>query len=111
MREAEARALRTLERLRQGFNGEDDTNGNDSADDDQPKAASMSDRLAQRLRAHRNAALQIEVARPPQGALAAVVHGMVHADLQRDRYHLDGLQLHLRLTVHDRMASKSPAWP
>src|SRR3546814_6259522 len=66
MREAEARALRTLERLRQGFNGEDDTNGNDSEDDDQPKAASMSDRLAQRLSAHRTAALQIEVARHPQ---------------------------------------------
>src|SRR5690606_16069762 len=44
MREAEARALRTLERLRQGFSGEDDANG-DSEDDEQPKAASMSDRL------------------------------------------------------------------
>src|SRR3546814_11907752 len=96
MREAEARALRTLERLRQGFNGEDDTNGNDSEDDDQPKAASMSDRLAQRLSAHRTAALHIAVARHPQVALAAVVHGMVQAVLQRARYHRDGLRSEVR---------------
>ncbi|SDS27092.1 ParB family protein [Halopseudomonas litoralis] len=110
MREAEARALRTLERLRQGFNGEDDTNGNDSEDDDQPKAASMSDRLAQRLSAHRTAALQIEVARHPQVALAAVVHGMVQAVLQLDRYHRDGLPLAMRVTVQDRLESIAPDW-
>src|SRR3546814_14996490 len=55
MREAEARALRTLERLRQGFNGEDDTNGNDSEDDDQPTAAASSARQAQHLSTHRPA--------------------------------------------------------
>lgn len=111
MRKAEARALRTLERLRQGFNGEDDTNGNDGEDDHQPKAASMSDRLAQRLSAHRTAALQIEVARHPQAALAAVVHGMVQAILQRDRYHRDGLPLDMRVTVQDRLESIAPDWP
>jgi ParB family chromosome partitioning protein len=42
----------------------------------------MSDRLAQRLSAHRTAALQIEVARHPQVALAALVHGMVQTVLQ-----------------------------
>ncbi|AYN20470.1 ParB/RepB/Spo0J family partition protein [Alcaligenes aquatilis] len=110
MRETEARALRTLERLRQGFNGEDDTNGNDGENDDQPKAASMSDRLAQRLSAHRTAALQIEVARHPQVALAAVVHGMVQAVLQRDRYHRDGLPLDMRVTVQDRLESIAPDW-
>lgn len=78
MREAEAKALRTLERLRQGFSGEDDANG-DGEDDDHPKAASMSDRLAQCLSAHRTAALQIELARHPQAALAAVAL----AELQR----------------------------
>src|SRR3546814_17187720 len=42
MREAEARALRTLARLRHGFPGWDDTTGNDAAADGQPKAAAMS---------------------------------------------------------------------
>ena len=46
----------------------------------------MSDRLAQRLSAHRTAALQIEVARHPQAALAAVVHGMVQTVLQERHY-------------------------
>ncbi|MFO7072105.1 chromosome partitioning protein ParB, partial [Pseudomonas aeruginosa] len=83
MREAEAKALRTLERLRQGFGGEGEAGNDDEGEDDeQPKIAAMSDRLAQRLSAHRTAALQIEVARHPQAALAAVVHGMVQTILQ-----------------------------
>jgi ParB family chromosome partitioning protein len=110
MREAEAKALRTLERLRQGFSGEDDANG-EGEDDDQPKAASMTDRLAQRLSAHRTAALQIELARHPQVALAAVVHGMVRTVLQRDRYHRDGLPLDMRVTVQDRLEGMAPDWP
>jgi len=111
MREAEAKALRTLERLRQGFSGEDDMNDNDGEDDGQPKAASMSDRLAQRLSAHRTAALQIELARHPQAALAATVHGMVQTVLQRDRYHRDDLPLEIRLTVQNRLESLAPDWP
>ncbi|MBB5217179.1 ParB/RepB/Spo0J family partition protein [Parapusillimonas granuli] len=110
MREAEAKALRTLERLRQGFSGEDEAHG-DNADDGQPKAAAMSDRLAQRLSAHRTAALQIELARNPHAALTAVVHGMVQAVLQRDRYHRDGLLLEMRLTVQNRLESLAPDWP
>src|SRR5690606_21901594 len=70
MRDAAAKALRTLERLRQGFSGEDGMNDDDGEDDEQPKIATMSDRLAQRLSAHRTAALQIELARHPQAALA-----------------------------------------
>lgn len=112
MREAEARALRTLERLRQGFSGEDGMS-DDEGDtaDTVPKAASMSDRLAQRLSAHRTAALQIQVARHPQAALAATVHGMVQAVLQRDRYHRDGLPLDMRVTVKDRLENMAPDWP
>lgn len=102
MREAEAKALRTLERLRQGFSGEDDNT---------PKAASMSDRLAQRLSAHRTAALQIELARNPQAALAAVVHGMVQTVLLHDRYHRDDLPLEIRLTVQDQLEGMAPDWP
>lgn len=111
MRETEAKALRTLERLRQGFmSGEDDANG-EGEDDAQPKTVSMSDRLAQRLSAHRTAALQIELARNPQAALAAVVHGMVQTVLQRDRYHRDGLPLEIRLAVQDRLEGMAPDWP
>jgi len=110
MREAEAKALRTLERLRQGFSSEDEA-ASSSEDTGQPKAASMSDRLAQRLSALRTAALQIELARNPQAALAAVVHGMVRTVLQPDRYHRDGLPLEIRLTVQDRLEGMAPDWP
>jgi ParB family chromosome partitioning protein len=111
MREAEAKALRTLERLRQGFSGEDaenDDEGEDGDDDRQPKTAAMSDRLAQRLSAHRTAALQIEVARHPQTALAAVVHGMVQTILQERHYGHD-LPLGVSLKLQDRLAQRLSA--
>ncbi|HEJ1955802.1 TPA: ParB/RepB/Spo0J family partition protein [Pseudomonas aeruginosa] len=111
MREAEAKALRTLERLRQGFGGEDTGNDDEGEDaDDAPKAAAMSDRLAQRLSVHRTAALQIEVARHPQVALAALVHGMVQKVLQASHYGND-LPLGVRLTVQDRLEGMAPDWP
>ncbi|MFY1844954.1 MULTISPECIES: ParB/RepB/Spo0J family partition protein [Burkholderiales] len=111
LREAEAKALRTLEKLRQGFSGaeiEGDDEGEDA--DEAPKAAAMSDRLAQRLSAHRTAALQIEVARHPQVALAALVHGMVQTVLQSRHYGND-LPLGVRLTVQDRLEGMAPDWP
>lgn len=112
MREAEAKALRTLERLRQGFGGEGDmSDDEDATAGETSTTAAISDRLAQRLSAHRTAALQIELARHPQAALAAVVHGMVQTVLQRDRYHCDGLPLEIRLTVQDRLESMAPDWP
>ncbi|GAO26414.1 PARB domain-containing protein nuclease [Alicycliphilus sp. B1] len=117
MREAEAKALRTLERLRQGFGSEgeaeNDDDGEDGDDDRQPKTAAMSDRLAQRLSAHRTAALQIEVARHPQAALAAVVHGMVQTVLQESRYgrSRDSLPLGVGLKVQDRLEGMAPDWP
>ena len=111
MREAEAKALRTLERLRQGFGGEDTENDDGGEDaEDAPKVAAMSDRLAQRLSAHRTAALQIEVARHPQVALAALVHGMVQKVLQGSHYGND-LPLGVRLTVQDRLEGMAPDWP
>ncbi|MEL7893394.1 chromosome partitioning protein ParB, partial [Pseudomonas aeruginosa] len=63
LREAEAKALRTLEKLRRGFGSAEGEAANDEHEDadDAPKTASLSDRLAQRLSAHRTAALQIEV--------------------------------------------------
>ncbi len=115
MREAEAKALRTLERLRQGFGGEDAENENDDEGDtaDETQAPAMSDRLAQRLSAHRTAALQIEVARHPQVALAAVVHGMVQTVLQESRYGLsrDSLPLGVSLKLQDRLEGMAPDWP
>ncbi|WHZ10990.1 MAG: putative plasmid stabilization protein [Burkholderiaceae bacterium] len=113
MREVEAKALRTLERLRQGFSGEDAENNDEGEDDKQPKSVAMSDRLAQRLSAHRTAALQIEVARHPQAALAAVVHGMVQTVLQERRYGLnrDSLPLGVSLKVQDRLEGMAPDWP
>ncbi|KRU93137.1 ParB domain-containing protein nuclease [Pseudomonas aeruginosa] len=116
LREAEAKALRTLEKLRQGFSDPDaanDDEGEDGDDDRQPKTAAMSDRLAQRLSAHRTAALQIEVARHPQAALAAVVHGMVQTVLQESRYGRshDSLPLSVGLKVQDRLEGMAPDWP
>ena len=116
MREAEAKALRTLERLRQGFGSEDaesDDEGEDGDSEGQPKTAAMSDRLAQRLSAHRTAALQIEVARHPQVALAALVHGMVQTVLQESHYgpRHDALPLGVRLKVQDRLEGMAPDWP
>ncbi|WP_313026556.1 ParB/RepB/Spo0J family partition protein [Pseudomonas lopnurensis] len=111
MREAEAKALRTLERLRQGFGGEGEAGNDDEGEDDeQPRIAAMSDRLAQRLSAHRTAALQIEVARHPQAALAAVVHGMVQTILQGSHYGHD-LPLGVSLKVQDRLEGMAPDWP
>ncbi|MBA1364892.1 ParB N-terminal domain-containing protein [Burkholderia gladioli] len=50
LREAEAKALRTLEKLRQGFSAGDGANDEEGHDDaEAPTTASLSDRLAQRL--------------------------------------------------------------
>lgn len=110
LREAEAKALRTLERLRQGFGGEDAENDDEGETTDEAKAPATSDRLAQRLSAHRTAALQIEVARHPQVALAALVHGMVQAVLQANHYGHD-LPLGVRLTLQNRLEGMAPDWP
>ena len=110
LREAEAKALRTLEKLRLGFSGADAASDDEGEEDEAPKAAAISDRLAQRLSAHRTAALQIEVAQHPQVALAALMHGMVQTVL-RGRYYGHDLPLGVRLTVQDRLEGMAPDWP
>lgn len=110
LREAEAKALRTLEKLRQGFGSEDAANDGEGEEDEAPKAAAMSDRLAQRLSAHRTAALQIEVTRHPHVALAALVHGMVQTALQ-GRYYSHDMPLGVSLKVQDRLEGMAPDWP
>lgn len=113
LREPEAKALRTLERLRQGFGsveGEAEAGDGDGENDEAPKAAPISDRLAQRLSAHRTAALQIEVARHPKVALAALVHGVVQTVLQ-GRYYGHDIPLGVSLKVQDRLEGMAPDWP
>lgn len=107
LREAEAKALRTLERLRNGKQGTEDDQREDE-DAGQPKVASVSDRLAQRLSAHRTAALRIEFARHPQVALAALVRDMVQAIL-RDGYG-GNFPIGVRLTVRTRLETLAPDW-
>lgn len=114
LREAEARALDTLERLKRGLTGttlaaHPDDPG-DETDEAEPVAVSLSDRLAQRLSAHRTAALQIEIARHPQVALAALVHGMVQTTLH-DQYYGHDLPLGVKLSIQDRLAAIAPDWP
>jgi ParB family transcriptional regulator, chromosome partitioning protein len=69
LREAEAKALRMLARAQAGADGEE-------AEDTgrpEPDKATLSEKLTRRLSAHRTAALQIELARHPKAALAALV--------------------------------------
>lgn len=109
LREAEAKALRALARIRQGLEVGESANDDHAA---VPEAvpSGMSDRLAQRLSAHRTAALQIEVARHPHVALAATVHGMVQTVLLKDQY-AERLPLGVRLTMQDRLEGMAPDWP
>jgi ParB family transcriptional regulator, chromosome partitioning protein len=112
LREAEAKALRTLERLRQGFGSAEAKPGTTTKarTPSSPRPRAMSDKLAQRLSAHRTAALQIEVARHPQVALAALVHGMVQTVLQGSHYGRD-LPLGVSLKAQDRLEGIAPDWP
>ena len=110
LREAEAKALRTLEKLRQGFAEGEGANDDEDEATEEAHAPAVSDRLARRLSAHRTAALQIEVARHPQAALAALVHGMVQSALQ-SRYYGHDMPMGVRLTVQDRLEGMAPDWP
>lgn len=110
LREAEAKALRTLEKLRQGSAEGEGANEDDGEAAEEAQAPAVSDRLAQRLSAHRTAALQIEVARHPHVALAALVHGMVQSVLQ-GRYYGHDMPMGVRLTVQDRLEGMAPDWP
>jgi len=112
---AVAGAIVTLDRegaavIHRGLLREAEAGNDDGEDAEQPKAASLSDRLAQRLSAHRTAALQIEVARHPHVALAALVHGTVQTVLQ-DSHCGHDLPLGVRLTVQNRLEGMAPDWP
>jgi ParB family chromosome partitioning protein len=105
LREAEAKALRMLAKAQAGIEGEEaqDTSR------PEPEKPSLSEKLARRLSAHRTAALQIELARHPQTALAALVQGMVQTVLQ------DGDALELSIGVkaraQDGLEAYAPDYP
>lgn len=77
--------------------------------EDEEKADALQEE-GEAVSAHRTAALQIEVARHPQVALAALVHGMVQTVLQGG-YHGHDLPLGVSLKVQDRLEGMAPDWP
>lgn len=116
LREAEAKALRALDAARQraatgsGNDGGGSGESDESTTGDAPHGAEhLSDRLAQRLSAHRTAAMQIEMARQPQVALAALVHALVQQALQGG--YRNALPLGVRLSLRDRLEDLAPDWP
>ena len=103
LREAEAKALRALAKAQQGEGQEDDEEAPEA------KKASQSEKLTRRLSAHRTAALQVELSRHPQVALAALVHGMVlrviHEGYGRS------LPVGVSLTPQDKLDAYAPDLP
>ena len=105
LRDAEAKALRTLARVQSGIDPED----TEDEGSPEPKKAGISEKLARRLSAHRTAALQIELARNPQASLAALVHGMVQRVLQNT--HAVALPIGISVRPQDRLEGYAPGWP
>ncbi|WP_114969400.1 ParB/RepB/Spo0J family partition protein [Rhodoferax ferrireducens] len=105
LREAEAKALRTLARVQGGIDPED----TEDEDSPAPKKAGISEKLARRLSAHRTAALQIELARNPQASLAALVHCMVQRVLQNA--HAVALPIGISVRLQDKLEGYAPDWP
>lgn len=111
LREAEAKALHTLERLRQGFAQEGGANdGTDDEAESTPAKPVISDRLAQRLSAHRTAAMQVELSRKPQVAMAVLVHNLVQCTIQEHGYWSDSV-LEVKATRKDDFEQAAPDWP
>lgn len=73
LQEEQAKALRAQEQRKVGVAG-GAASGAPNADAQETAKASISEKLAKRLSAHRTVALQAEVARHPHVALVAVVH-------------------------------------
>ena len=105
LRDAEAKALRTLARVQSGIAPED----TEDEESPEPKKAGISEKLARRLSAHRTAALQIELARNPQASLAALVHSMVQRVLQ-EGYAVE-LPIGISVRLQDGLEGYAPDWP
>ncbi|WP_398498827.1 hypothetical protein [Variovorax sp.] len=106
LREAEAKALRALARAQQG---EEPEEGEEAGEAPEAKTASQSEKLTRRLSAHRTAALQVELSRHPQAALAALVHGMVQRVIH-DGYGRS-LPVGVSLTPQDKLEAYAPDLP
>jgi ParB family chromosome partitioning protein len=105
LREAEAKSLRLLAKAQTGIEGKEA----EGADRPKSDKASLSEKLARRLSAHRTAALQIELARHPQAALAALVQGMVQTVLQ-DSHALE-LPIGVEAHAQDGLEAYAPDYP
>ncbi len=103
LREAEAKALRALAKAQHGEGQEEGEEAPEA------KKASQSEKLTRRLSAHRTAALQVELSRHPQVALAALVHGMVLRVIH-DGYGRS-LPVGVSLTPQDKLEAFAPDLP
>ena len=106
LREAEAKALRMLAKAQAGIDGERSQGRRIGRSRTKPAS---SEKLARRLSAHRTAALQIELARHPQAALAALVQGMVQTVL-RDGDALE-LPIGVKARAQDGLEAYAPDYP
>lgn len=104
LREAEAKALRAPAQVRAGLDPEE----TDAPESPEPKTR-LSEKLTQRLSAHRTAALQIELARHPQAALATLAHDMVRAILQNG--YVVGQPIGVKATPQDGLERYAPDYP
>lgn len=104
MRDAEAKAMRMLAKARQ-----ETTESDSGSNARQPAAPRLSETLVRRLSAHRTAALQVELARQPQTALAALVHHLLANLLESDAAHT--VPFNITLRPQDRLDAYVPDLP
>lgn len=102
LREEQAKALRDQARQEEGGAG-----GNSDTDTDEPAKSGISEKLAKRLSAHRTAALQAEVARHPQVALVALVHGLALRVIV-ESYGVGDSALNISATPQDGLGLHAP---
>jgi len=96
LNEDEAKALRTLERGTAADAGSDGDDRRRSP----VRTDGVSEKLARRLSAHRTAALQVELARQPHVALAALVHRLLSATILEEGCAVAELPVGIAATTH-----------
>lgn len=109
LKEEDHKALRAQESTRGGSALDTGAGGQDGGADEAQTTAGMTDKLAQRLSAHRTAALQIEVAQHPHVALTSVVHVLVQTTLHRG--YQRSLPMGVRITEQNGLETLAPDLP
>lgn len=108
MRDAEAKAMRLLAKSR-----EDEGESEAESPEGKPTAPRLSETLMRRLSAHHTAALQVELARQPHTALAALVHHLLASIVDTETFLIRPLCISLRpqegLASHAADLPESPA--